>query len=51
MDLHLIALACAGHVLIDLPVFGGPVLMLVAWILYVVRRERRQERVSSMPPA
>jgi hypothetical protein len=37
-------LACAGHVLIDLPVFGGPVLMLAAWILYIVRRERRQEQ-------
>lgn len=32
--------ACAGHVLVDLPVFGGPIVMLIGWVLYVARRER-----------
>ena len=43
MNLDLLSLACAGHVLIDLPVFGGPIVMLVGWIMYVVKRERRRE--------
>jgi hypothetical protein len=40
VHLDLLSFACAGHVLLDLPVFGGPVLMLVGWILYVIRRDR-----------
>ena len=40
MHTDLLSLACAGHVLLDLPVFGGPVVMLVGWILYVVKRDR-----------
>lgn len=40
----LITLACAGHVLIDLPVFMGPVAMLVGWLWLVRRKDRRRQR-------
>jgi hypothetical protein len=33
-----------GHVLIDLPIFGGPVLVMAGWILVTVRRDRRRGR-------
>ena len=38
-----IPLAHLGHVLIDLPVFMGPVVALVTWLLIVTRRDRRRE--------
>ena len=50
MHLPAITLACAGHVLIDLPVFGGPVAMLVGWVLYMVRRERAGEVEDEVEP-
>ena len=34
-------LACSGHVLLDLPIFMGPVVILVGWLLFVTHRERR----------
>jgi hypothetical protein len=36
-------LACSGHLLIDLPIFMGPVLLLVGWLLVMTRKARRQE--------
>jgi hypothetical protein len=36
-------LACGGHLLIDLPIFMGPVLLLVGWLLLMTRRARAQE--------
>jgi hypothetical protein len=36
-------LACAGHVLIDLPIFMGPVVVLTGWLLIVTRRARKRE--------
>jgi hypothetical protein len=36
-------LACSGHLLIDLPIFMGPVIVLVGWLLLMTRRGRRQE--------
>ena len=33
-----------GHVLIDLPIFFGPVAALSAWVLLVSRRDRRSRR-------
>ena len=33
-------LACASHLLVDLPLFGGPVLMVVAAVVVMARRER-----------
>jgi hypothetical protein len=39
----IIPLAHLGHVLIDLPVFMGPVAALVTWLLIVTRRDRRRE--------
>jgi hypothetical protein len=40
---QLTTLACSGHVLLDLPVFMGPVVLLVGWLLFVTRRDRRRE--------
>jgi|GEM_PF-5023337 len=39
-------LACSGHLLIDLPIFMGPVLLLVGWLLVMTRKARRQETDS-----
>ena len=36
-------LAHAGHVLIDLPLFGGPVFVLAGALFWSARRERRRE--------
>lgn len=33
-----------GHVLVDLPIFFGPVAVLSLWILVVSRRDRRRSR-------
>jgi hypothetical protein len=33
-----------GHVLVDLPIFFGPVLVLSLWILAVSRRDRRRSK-------
>ena len=38
-----IPLAHLGHVLIDLPIFMGPVAALVTWLLIVTRRDRRRD--------
>jgi hypothetical protein len=35
-------IACTGHVLLDLPIFFGPVVVISAWILMVNRRDRRR---------
>jgi hypothetical protein len=37
-------LAHFGHVLIDLPIFFGPVLVLSVWILFMTRKDRRNRR-------
>jgi hypothetical protein len=39
-----IPLAHFGHVLIDLPIFFGPVAVLSIWILLVTRKDRRGRR-------
>jgi hypothetical protein len=39
-----IPLAHFGHVLIDLPIFFGPVAVLTVWILLVTRKDRRSRR-------
>jgi hypothetical protein len=38
----MVPLAHMGHVLVDLPIFFGPVAVLSLWILAVSRRDRRQ---------
>jgi hypothetical protein len=43
----LITTAHVGHLLVDLPIFMGPVIMLVGWLLFVTRRERRRGRATS----
>jgi hypothetical protein len=35
--------AHAGHVLIDLPIFLGPVVAVCAWIGIQMRRDRREQ--------
>jgi hypothetical protein len=35
-----------GHLLVDLPVFMGPVIVLVGWLLITARRGRRRERAD-----
>jgi hypothetical protein len=36
-------LACSGHLLVDLPIFMGPVVLIVGWLLLTTRRLRRAE--------
>lgn len=42
-----IPLACTGHVLVDLPIFGGPVLVLGGWLVWATLRGRRGSATSS----
>lgn len=39
-------LACSGHLLIDLPIFMGPVVLLVGWLLVMTRRARHSEHTG-----
>jgi hypothetical protein len=39
----IVPLAHAGHILIDAPIFLGPVLLVVGWIWFDGRRRARQE--------
>jgi hypothetical protein len=41
--------ACTGHVLIDLPIFGGPVLVLGGWLVWTTLRARRDESAGVSP--
>ncbi len=41
------SLACTGHVLLDLPIFFGPVALLTGWVLYIARRDRRREQTTA----
>ena len=34
-------IACSGHLLIDLPIFAGPVLLLGGWLVWTTMRARR----------
>ncbi|HEY1595197.1 MAG TPA: hypothetical protein VGF74_07365 [Thermoleophilaceae bacterium] len=40
----LLPLACTGHVLVDLPIFFGPVFLLTGWIFIVRRRDRKRTK-------
>jgi hypothetical protein len=37
-------LAHMGHVLVDLPIFFGPVFVLTLWIVLTARRDKRRRR-------
>lgn len=39
-------LACNRHLLIDLPIFMGPVVLLAGWLLVMTRRARSGERTG-----
>ncbi len=41
--------ACASHLLVDLPLFGGPALMIIAAVALITRAERR--RAGANPPS
>jgi hypothetical protein len=38
-------LAHFGHVLVDLPIFGGPVIVLGGWLIWTSLRSRRREEL------
>jgi hypothetical protein len=40
----LVPLAHFGHVLVDLPIFFGPVAVLSLWLLMVSRRDRTRSK-------
>ncbi|HKR98515.1 MAG TPA: hypothetical protein VJU79_03270 [Candidatus Dormibacteraeota bacterium] len=40
----IVPMAHAGHVLIDLPIYLGPVIVLVAWFKVSQWRQKRRER-------
>lgn len=35
-------LACASHLLVDLPLFGGPVVMVIGAVVWIARSERHR---------
>jgi len=39
----MVPLAHLGHVLVDLPIFFGPVAGLAAWVAWAARRDRRRD--------
>ncbi len=39
--------ACAGHLLIDLPLFGLPIVLLAGAVTWIVRADRRREQAES----
>ncbi len=45
-----IPLACSGHLLVDLPIFMGPIVVLAGWLLLSTRRARRREQLEGAPP-
>ena len=40
----IVPMAHAGHVLVELPIYLGPVILLVAWFKVSQWRQRRRER-------
>lgn len=40
----IVPLAHMGHVLMDLPIFFGPVAVLTLWILAVGRKDRKRSK-------
>lgn len=46
-----VTLAHAGHLLIDIPLFLGPVVILVIALIWSSRAERRREEQSPQDPA
>jgi hypothetical protein len=38
----IVPMAHFGHVLVDLPIFFGPVFVLTLWILLMGRRDRKE---------
>ena len=44
-------LAHAGHLLIDIPLFLGPVVILVLALMWSSRAEKRREREAPQDPA
>jgi hypothetical protein len=43
--------ACTGHLLVDLPIFAGPVLVLGGWLVWTTLRARRDGEQSVLPGA
>jgi cytochrome c-type biogenesis protein CcmH/NrfF len=47
----LIPFAHLGHVLVDVPLFLGPVVLLILALTWSTRRERRRQRESGARPS
>ncbi len=45
-----VVIACTSHLLVDLPLFGGPVLLIVGGIGLTARAERRRARAAAPEP-
>jgi hypothetical protein len=45
-----VTLAHAGHLLVDIPLFLGPVVILVAALIWSSRAERRREESAAAEP-
>jgi cytochrome c-type biogenesis protein CcmH/NrfF len=39
--------ACASHLLVDLPLFGGPIVMVVLAVVLMARSERRRAQSTT----
>jgi hypothetical protein len=44
-----VVVACTSHLLVDLPLFGGPVALVIGAIAIVARSERRRALKQPQP--
>ena len=43
----IVPFACSGHILIDLPLFLGPVVAIGGWLWFEARRLRRRDAAAA----
>jgi hypothetical protein len=41
-----VPVACTGHLLVDIPIFAGPVLVLGGWLTWTTLKARRSSAAS-----
>jgi hypothetical protein len=46
-----VPIACTGHLLVDIPIFAGPVFVLGGWLVWTTMKARRSQDDSSASPA
>jgi hypothetical protein len=44
-----VVIACTSHLLVDLPLFGGPVALVIGAIAVVARSERKRAGAAPRP--